>query len=172
MTAEPVQHFADATVATIVADRARVPLRVDPDTDARLAIHEAVAGELRPLVYQVAEMAEREPDNVQAVVEYLHGRLEHEPMRSNPAWEPHRVVLGLLALGLANALAAVGAITAEQRAALRPAYLRDADAAVTAAFDDTYIPPADEPDQLAEEPVTSDPTAPETTTDADLLALF
>lgn len=161
MTAE---HFAGAAVAAIVEDR-QVPLRAD--VDERGALHLAVAGELRPLVFQVAEMAEHEPHQLVAAAEYLHGLLEREPLRSNPTWEAQRVVLGLFLLGLTNALAATERIGAEERAALRPAYQRDAAAAVTTAFDPTYIPPADEPEEAA----TNTEPAPEMTDD-QLLALL
>ena len=72
-------------------------------------------------------------------------------------------------MGLSSSLAAVEVITAEERAALRPAYLAAAIADVTAAFDPTYIPPAD-PEQPEETVTTSQPQPAPETTDDDLLA--
>lgn len=154
--------FAERAVDAIVEDR-QVPLR--SDIDERGALYLAVAGELRPLAFQVAEMAEHEPHQLVAAAEYLHGLLDREPLRSNPTWEAQRVVLGLFLLGLTNALAASEIVSAQERAALRPAYQRAAGDAVTAAFDPVYIPPADEPEEAA----TTTTPAPEMT-DADLLA--
>ncbi len=132
-------------VAAIVEDRSTVTLRGDVDDCWRL--YEAVAGELRPLVFQVAEMAEREPYQLVRAAEYLHGLLEREPLRSSPTWEASRVVLGLFLMGLTSALAAVELITAEERAALRPAYETAAIADVTAAFDSTYNPPSEQSEE-------------------------
>ncbi len=170
MTAERSEHFADTAVAAIAEDR-RVVLR--PDIDERGRVFATVAGELRPLVYQVAEMAEHEPHQLVAAAEFLHGQLEREPLRSNPMWEPQRVVLGLFLMGLTSALAATEVITADERAALRPAYHRDAGEAVREAFDGTYVPDPD-PDsqQPAEEAATTTDHAPEDPTDADLLSLL
>ena len=167
--AEPVAYFdtgaADHAgreagprfVAAIVEDRSTVTLRGDIDERGR--VFAQVAGELRPLVFQVAEMAEHEPHQLLAAAEYLHGLLDREPLRSGPTWEAQRVVLGLFLIGLTNALSTIERISAEEREALRPAYLRDAIAAVTGAFDSTYIP---DPGDTPEEAVTNHPTAPET----------
>jgi hypothetical protein len=133
----PAETFAAATLAEVVADR-RPTLASDHPPSQRA--YEATAGELRALIYQVAEMAEREPDQLVVVAEYLHGLLDREPLRSNPVWEPQRVVLGLFLMGLTNALAELEVITTEERAALRPAYQLAAGAEVREFFDQTYIP--------------------------------
>jgi hypothetical protein len=170
MTAERTEHFTESAVAAIAQDR-QVVLR--PDIDERGRVYAAVHGELLPLVFQIAEMAEHEPHQLVAAAEYLRGRLEREPLRSNPTWEPQRVVLGLFLIGLTNALAATEVISAEDRSVLQPGYRRDAIAAVTDAFDSTYVPPATDPAQPEEEAVTtSQDPAPEEPTDADLLALL
>ena len=130
-------------------------------------VHAAVAEELRPLVFQVAEMAEHEPDNLRLVAEYLHGLLEREPLRTSPYWAPQATVLGLFLMGLTAALERIAAMTAEERRSLRLTRQREAVAVVTATFDPVYIPPTGP----AEGETLPDPTAPETT-DADLLALL
>lgn len=168
--AEQAAEFAGRALTAIAEDR-QVGLRGDVDETG--AVYVAVDGELRALTFQLAEMVEREPHNVQPVAEYLHGLLEREPMASNPVWEPHRVLIGLFLLGVANSLARVEAITAEEREALRPAYQRAAAAAVTDAFDPTYIAPDDvEHDQHEETVTTSDSEAPHEPTADDLLALL
>jgi hypothetical protein len=161
-TPEQVARFSAETLAAIAESRR---VRTASDWPPAARTYSAVADELRPLLFQVAEMAEHEPDNLRLAAEYLHGLLEREPLRSSPFWAPQTTVLGLFLLGLTNALARIEAITADERAALRPGYMRDAEAAVTRAFDPTYIPPPDEPEGDA----LPDATAPETT-DADLLA--
>ena len=153
---EHIEQAAASMVEAIVEDRAHTPLRTDRDADE--AVFAAVAGELRPLTFQVAEMAEREPHQLVAAAEYLHGLLEREPLRSGPTWEAQRVVLGLFLMGLTSALARVEAITADERAALIPAYQRAAREAVVAAFDPTYVP---EPDEAQPEEETATTTATE-----------
>lgn len=163
MTAE---QFAERAVVAVVEDRRP---HTASDWPPSALVFEKVAGELRPLVFQIAEMAEHEPHQLIAAAEYLHGQLEREPLRSSPTWEAQRVVLGLFLMGLSSALATTEVITAEARAALRPAYHLAAGEAVREAFDPTYIPPPDEPEEAATRPEAT--PAPETTDDA-LLALL
>lgn len=180
--------FAERAVDAIVEDRR---LHSASDWPPAERVFETVSGELRPLVYQIAEMAEHEPHQLVAAAEYLHGLLEREPLRSSPTWDAQRVVLGLFLMGLSSALAATEVITAGERAALRPAYMRAAGEAVREAFDPTYIPTSDHPEEAPvagvqsipprpawaggppqpEEATATSQPAPETT-DADLLALL
>lgn len=155
----PATTFAASTMAELVEDR-RPTLASDRAPSERVLA--SVAGELRALTYQVAEMAEHEPHQLVAAAEYLHGLLGREPLRSGAAWEPQRVVLGLFLLGLTNALTGAEVITDEQRAALRPAYQQAAIDAVTSAFDPTYVAdPSPEEDALPPETA----AAPELTDD-------
>jgi hypothetical protein len=83
MTAEQVDYFADAAAAAIVADR-QVPLRSDRDERGR--IYAAVAGELRPLIFQVAEMAEQ-----RAAPARRRGRVPARPARARAAPDEPRL---------------------------------------------------------------------------------
>lgn len=115
----------------------------------------AVNSELNALVWQLAEMAQHEPHQLVATCDYIHGLLEREPLRSQPMWEPQRVVLGLFVMALAAALAHLELITAEEQAALRPAWNIAAGEAVRDTFDAVYIPP----DDTEEEPLPSEADA-------------
>lgn len=161
----PADTWAEQAAAAIVVDRQVVRAN---DSRTSYPAYRAVAGELGALVAQVAEMAEHEPHQLVATCDYLHGLLGREPLRSNPMWEPQRVVLGLFLLGLSSALARLEVITAEEREALRPAYHVAAGEQVRAAFDETYIPPSDDESQPQDEEEEDDPVEPPVTPPAEL----
>ena len=150
----PAEQFAAATLEAILEDRAVVRAT---ESGTPYETYRAVAEELRAVTYQVAEMAAHEEHQLVATADYLHGLLEREPLRSNPTWEPQRVVLGLFLMGLTSALARLEAITAEERAALLPAYYREAGEAVRS-IDYDEPPDNDQEDDLPPDPVAANPT--------------
>lgn len=163
----PAEQFAAATLEAILEDRAVIRAT---ESGTPYETYRAVAEELRAVIYQVAEMAAHEEHQLVATADYLHGLLEREPLRSNPTWEPQRVVLGLFLMGLTSALARLEAITAEERAALLPAYYREAGEAVRSIDYDEPDPDAD-PANDQEEDVPPDPVAA-SPTDADEFSLL
>lgn len=151
----PAEQFAAETIEAIVEDRAVVRAT---DGSVPYETYRAVAEELRAVTVQVAEMAAHEEHQLVATADYLHGLLEREPLRSNPTWEPQRVVLGLFLMGLTSALARLEAITAEERAALLPAYYREAGEAVRSIDYDEPDPDTDQEDDLPPDPVAAPPS--------------